>query len=477
MRSGTIVAGLLLASPSVQALADVGQNPLQRTVEAKLAEAGPGVRFGLMVTTTDGRELLAIAPDQRFIPASNTKIFTTAAAFNSLAELEAAGAAVGTRVRLVDAGRGRVDVVLEGRGDPGLSSAPDCRSNCLAELAGAVAARTRQVRNIVGDARFFPDERWSQGMSWNNIPTSSGTALAALTLDDNELPLRVSPTRDGQPAELVLPGYFDVENLVTTVAGEGSDLTVDRLPGSLRLRLRGTIGAAAAPRTLKLGVDDPAHFAAWRLKQLLEERQVKVSGTLAATYRAAAEPRAGEEGQALTSLQAEPLRDTLRTVNKVSQNLHAELLLRRLGSLEGNGSAEAGVAAVKAMLERAGVPAATTHLADGSGMSTYNRTTPRAMASLLRWIAGQSWGGAFRDTLPIGGIDGTLARRFPPGSALRGRIFAKTGSLNATNALAGYLLTAKGETLVFAFYANDVPEGVRTTAIMDEALGLIATAR
>ncbi len=471
-----MVVGLLLAFAGAPAAAEVLPD-LQRQVEARLAEAGPGLRFGLVVTTLDGRELVAIAPDQRFIPASNTKIFTTAAAFDNLAALERSHAQTGTRVRLVDAGRGRVDVVLEGRGDPGLSSAPDCQHHCLAQLAGAIAGRTRQVRNIVADARFFPDERWSHGMSWNNIPSSSGTAMAALTLDDNEVALRVSPAGEGQPAQLAGSGYFEIENRVTTVAGEGSDLTVDRLPGSLRLRLRGTIGTAAAPRTLKLGIDDPAHHAAWRLKQLLEERQVKVRGTLASTYRAAAEPIAAAGGEALASLAPEPLGETLRTVNKVSQNLHAELLLRRLGSLNGNGSAEAGVDTVKAMLERAGVPAGSTHLADGSGMSTYNRTSPRAMATLLRWIARQSWSGAFRDTLPIGGIDGTLARRFQPGSRLRGRIFAKTGSLNATNALAGYMLTTRGETLVFAFYANDVPEGARATATMDEVLGLIAAGR
>ena len=75
----------------------------------------------------------------------------------------------------------------------------------------------------------------------------------------------------------------------------------------------------------------------------------------------------------------------------------------------------------------------------------------------------------------MGGVDGTLARRFADGP-LRGRIFAKTGSLDATNALAGYLLTRRGETLIFAFYANDVPEEVRATKTMDAALELLAEA-
>jgi D-alanyl-D-alanine carboxypeptidase/D-alanyl-D-alanine-endopeptidase (penicillin-binding protein 4) len=98
------------------------------------------------------------------------------------------------------------------------------------------------------------------------------------------------------------------------------------------------------------------------------------------------------------------------------------------------------------------------------------------MVSLLRWIGRQPWSGDFRASLPVGGLDGTLARRFK-GTPLAGRIFAKTGSLNATNALSGYMITASGRTLAFAAFANDVPEEVRSTAIMDEALLLVARSR
>src|SRR6185503_8440411 len=123
------------------------------------------------------------------------------------------------------------------------------------------------------------------------------------------------------------------------------------------------------------------------------------------------------------------------------------------------GSIEDGIAAVAAMMARAGVPRTAWDLSDGSGMSTYNRVGPRAVAALLRWAATQSWGAAWRATFPIAGVDGTLGRRFR-GTALEGRLFAKTGSLNATNALAGYMVARSGRTLTVAIYANDVPEGV-----------------
>jgi D-alanyl-D-alanine carboxypeptidase/D-alanyl-D-alanine-endopeptidase (penicillin-binding protein 4) len=108
------------------------------------------------------------------------------------------------------------------------------------------------------------------------------------------------------------------------------------------------------------------------------------------------------------------------------------------------------------MLEAAGVPRTAWDLSDGSGMSSYNRVAPRGAAKMLRWIAAQPWGAAWRASLPIGGVDGTLSKRFK-GTLLEGKVFAKTGTLNATNALSGYLIARSGKTLTFSTFANDVP--------------------
>ena len=134
-----------------------------------------------------------------------------------------------------------------------------------------------------------------------------------------------------------------------------------------------------------------------------------------------------------------------------------------------------GVAVVQSKKEKAGVERTGWDISDGSGMSTYNRLAPRGVTKLLRWIAAQPWGENYRASLPIAGVDGTLARRFL-GSALERRLFAKTGTLNATNALSGYMIGKSGRQLVFSAYANDVPEGVAATKAMDEALALIAEA-
>ena len=154
--------------------------------------------------------------------------------------------------------------------------------------------------------------------------------------------------------------------------------------------------------------------------------------------------------------------------------MHAELLLRRLDDSPVK-SSEGGLKVIYAMLETAGLAPAQFHFADGSGMSTYNRIAPRGMIGFLRWTAAQPWGNRFRATLPVGGVDGTLARRFK-GTSLEGRITAKTGTINATNSLSGFLVTRTGRTLTFAAFANDVPEGQRATPAMDKALVLIAEA-
>lgn len=477
MKQLALVVALTLATPAFA-------QTLDQRIAAKLAEAPLGTRFGLMVIDPDGKEIVAINPDGRFIPASNTKIYTTVSAFALLPGINEPDTSGGATVALVGQ-----DVVLAGRGDARMSSADDCTVDCLATLADAIAAKTRHVRNIIGDDTMYPDQRWSPGMSWNNIPSSSGTGASALTLDDNELKLVITPAGAGEPAKVELWPYFTVDNQAKTVPGDKVELGWDRDPNGKQLRITGTIGADAKPKTWKLGIDDPADYAAWRLKVLLEARGVKVKGQVQARHRPLT-PQDDPEYRLkvshslvrvlptwtpLAALTPPPVAEDLKHINKVSQNLHAELTLRRLAFLQGNGSIADGVAQVQSVLEKAGVPRTAWDLSDGSGMSSYNRVSPRSSVTLLRWVSAQPWAAQFRETLPVAGVDGTLSRRFK-GTPLEGKVFAKTGTLNATNALAGYFTAASGKTYTFAFYANDVPGDVSATKYMDDVLNLVAAA-
>lgn len=476
MKRSLLLPLLLVATPAL------AQQSLQQRVEVKLGEAATGTRFGLVVTDAEGREIVAVNPDGRFIPASNTKMFTTAAAYASMTGLDQPDAAGGAAVRIEGD-----DVVLEGHGDARLSSAADCVVDCLATLADAVAAKTKHVRDIVGDDTLFPDQRWSPGMSWNNIPSRYGTGISALTLDDNELVIEVTPGAIGAPPRIALPlPYYSVDNRMVTVAGSERKIGYDRAPNGNVLRLTGTIGVDAKPDLLRVGIDDPAHYAAWRFRTLLEARGVKVTGGVSARHREPmpdddpemrkGAPAARPPGQpAIARLTPPPLAEDVVRINKESQNLHAELLLRRVGLKRGSGSIADGRVEVRAMLDTAGVPRTAWDLSDGSGMSTYNRAAPRGMIKMLRWISAQPWGGAWRASLPIGGVDGTLVKRFK-GTVLEGKVFAKTGTINATNALSGYLIAKSGKTLTFSSFANDVPADASATKFIDAALVLVAEA-
>ncbi len=471
---------LMLSSFTVARAQDAA--PLQKRIEGQLSAASAGTRFGLVVTDPDGREIIAINPDGRFIPASNTKMFTTAAAFMTMQGLEQPDAESGATVAL----RGK-DVILTGFGDARMSSAADCVVDCLATLADAVAAKTRRVRNIIGDAALWPDQRWSPGMSWNNVAERSGTGIAALSLDSNELPLTVTASYPGMLPNIGFSSdYFTIDNRATTIARGPTTIDVKRLPFERRVVVFGQIAVGSPPEKIALGIDDPAHYAAWRLIALLKARGVRVKGEIRSHYKDVPPPfplmtlcpKKGcskpEPQIVLARLTPPPLTEDIKVINKVSQNLHADLLARRLGGADGKGL-DGGLATIETMLTKAGVPRTAYDFADGSGMSTYNRVAPRGAVTFLRWVAAQPWGGAWRATLPIGGVDGTIARRFK-GTTLEGRIFAKTGGLNATAALSGYMVAKSGRELTFSLFANDMPAGTRAQPIMDAALIAIADA-
>ncbi len=474
MRSLVLAALLALSAPAL------AQNPASASPAAILATAPAGTRFGLLVVDKDGREVAAIRADDRFIPASNTKLFTTAAALALLAGQPAKGVTIG----LVQAGGKAPAVLIKGNGTLSLSTAPECATACLAPLLDQIAARVRIVGDVIADDSAMTDQRWSPGMSWNNIGTDSGTATSALVIDNNELPIMVTPALAGQPPVVAVSPYYRLVNQAVTVADGETRLGIDRAVGSRVLRLYGTIRAGGQPWRELMGLDDPADYAGWLVARGLTERGVKVRGKIRAVHRPIGDDPAPQAAEPAFAIETPPtsLVEEVSLINKVSQNLHAELLVRRLafaapragaGRATPNNSLEQGLAAARAVFEAAGLPRAGYDFADGSGMSTYNRISPRAAVALLRWAATQPWAPLYRASLPVGGLDGTLRRRFA-GTALAGKIFAKTGTLNATNALSGWMIAASGRELTFSIIANDVPEGSSALAAMDSTLLAIA---
>jgi D-alanyl-D-alanine carboxypeptidase/D-alanyl-D-alanine-endopeptidase (penicillin-binding protein 4) len=168
------------------------------------------------------------------------------------------------------------------------------------------------------------------------------------------------------------------------------------------------------------------------------------------------------------------LAEDVTVTNKVSQNLHAELLERVLGRLEGqDGSIAQGARVVRQFLVSAGVDPGDFLFYDGSGLSPADLITPRAATTLLAFAARQPWGELYRSSLPIGGVDGSLAGRFA--GELKGKVFAKTGTLSEVNALSGYVTTASGKTLVVSVLCNDrQPAGDAARVAVDKIVEAIA---
>lgn len=178
----------------------------------------------------------------------------------------------------------------------------------------------------------------------------------------------------------------------------------------------------------------------------------------------------------LARLKAPPLLETVINTAKDSDNLSAEVLLRHMARAVGGESADDGLDAVHGMLDEAGIDRNGIELFDGSGLSPYNRITPEATVRFLTWTTTQSWGEAFRATLPVGGQAGSLARRFK-GTPLEGRIFAKTGTVQGANALSGFLIAASGQMLVFSVISNDrAVDAAPVTPAMDALLLELAAA-
>jgi serine-type D-Ala-D-Ala carboxypeptidase/endopeptidase (penicillin-binding protein 4) len=511
---------------------------LEREIGALLAD--PAVsrdHWGIAVTAMDGAPIYSLNEGQLFQPASNAKLYTTAAAMALL------GPGTTFETKIVAKGVfGGVesltgDLVLVGAGDANLSGreipyvAPALRPKVekgaaplpevnplryLEAMADQVAATGLRVVNgdVVGDDTLFPWEPYPQDWSIDDTVWGYGAPVSALTINDNQIKVTVTPAAiAGQPATVVVdpavPSYYTLDVSVTT--GEkksGNHVQMERALGSKVLRVYGSIAVDVQPDEEEVAIHDPAEYAAVALKGLLEKRGIVVTGQARALHRISTDaegfmPQMKEPGQeqAVVSggveggscLSASPLAGRERTLamhrsstlqedvvvtNKVSQNLHAELWLHHLGrrTFCGKGSTVEGARLVRAFLEHAGIDKDDFVFFDGSGLSGHDLVTPRATARLLQYASTQPWFADWKKSLPVGGEDGSLAERFGK-APLKEHVFAKTGTLGEARALSGYLESASGKTVIFSIMVgNHMPQTSGDREAMDKIVAAIAAA-
>ncbi|MBI4465493.1 MAG: D-alanyl-D-alanine carboxypeptidase/D-alanyl-D-alanine-endopeptidase, partial [Acidobacteria bacterium] len=284
--------------------------------------------------------------------------------------------------------------------------------------------------------------------------------------------------RPGELAQIRLDppaNYYEIENRVVTVAKEEATpgggavatpqqrVAIDRRPGSKRVQLWGQIPAGSPGWQGTIAVEDPPQFAGELLRQELARHGIEVKGTVrvlrmqpsdVADLQGIPAPPPPPSGQILAQHDSAILAESLQVIAKVSQNLHAEMLLRTLGRERRNvGSMEAGLEEVKQFWQEIGLKNEEVVLRDASGLSRQDLVTPSAMLTLLRHMYESDLSALWMALLPVAGEDGTLEGRLK-GPAVAGRVWAKTGSLAGVSALAGYTANSDDDLLAFAIFMN-----------------------
>ncbi len=523
----------------VTAAAAQGGGDLARTIGAMVAEpAVARAHWGISVVRMDGMPIYALNDGQLFQPASTAKLFTTTAAMALLGpQKRFETKVIAEGIQGAD-GVLRGNLVLKGGGDANFGGtdlpylAPGQRPKETAKgdgtiqdieaLADAVVAKgLHEVRgDVVGD---------DTAMSWEPIPPDwaaddliwgYGAPVSALTIHHNEVDVHVSPNAAGTGVATVhmdpaVPFYTVMNRVVTEDYGARNcdeRLLFERASGARSLTVTGDISPKAALCVETLAIDDPAEYAAMALRAALERRGVKVSGVVRARHWNSGRlgsilPKAVEDGQnplvrelmtrkdlkveqcveqqvlgpdslpqtVLAVHESAPLIEDMTLTNKVSQNLHAELFLRDIGAaLTCEPDAKESLRLVRDYLLNAGLDGNDFVFYDGSGLSGHDLVTPRAVVRMLQYASAQPWFAAWRATLPVGGVDGSLAGRFTR-APLKGKVFAKTGTLGEARALSGYVECASGQTVIFSIMVgNHPPQNNADREAMDRIVASIA---
>ncbi len=472
-----------------QTLEDLQAKIRQRLFSSEFRRGRIGIKIASL---SSGKVVFENDSEKYYMPASNMKNFTVATALERLGpDFKFVTSLTSTNVPDAD-GVIKGDLRVTGRGDISLSTSFDPAFPGVSNYYRAIdmvvdkiaSAGVKKVEgNLIGDESYFRGFALPEGWEWDDLHTYYGTEISALPLNDNVVDISVAPTSSGQSCLVsVTPGTQLVRFINKCTTGGSDTVRIVKLINQNVIEVTGTIPSGARTKVLSVAFTHVADLFVDLLKQRLAAKGIIVTGT--ARVVNTAEPLCTNcpvpPSINLGSVESPPLSVIAAKTMKPSQNMYTETLLWTLGEQVGrkNGgsgnSSQLGLAVVKSFMKQIGVADDGIVQYDGSGLSRHNLITPSAVVTLYTYMAKQSkYAQAWRDSLTIGGVDGTLRNRFK-GTAAEGNMRGKTGTIDQVSALSGYLTTAGGEQLVVSFVVNGVPIPAQRTALIDEIVVQLA---
>ncbi|MEP6717927.1 MAG: D-alanyl-D-alanine carboxypeptidase/D-alanyl-D-alanine-endopeptidase [bacterium] len=458
----------------------------------ELAPAIVGIKVASLAT---GKILFEQNANKLLSPASNMKLYTVATAIDRLSPEYHFVTSVYAPAKPDASGILHGDLTIYGRGDPSIAA----RFNGdyfkgLDDLAGRIAAAgvKRVEGNLVGDESYFVGPPFGSGWQWEDLQWGFGAEVSALSINDNLVNLSITPGRQVGASAIVSieppDPLLTINNRLTTAArGSRRNLMVYRGPTSDVVEIQGSMALDDPGFSGRLGVTRPAMLFVYLLRSSLAKKGVVISGktlTIApALSMAAVNTGTAPTGLVeLTNLQSPPFSAIAAQTLKPSQNLYAELILRTLGKVaapsgstrtDAESTSESnGVEVVKTFLRETGVDASALALSDGSGLSRDDMVTAEATLQLLTYMRRHRYATAFREALPIAGVDGTIRNRMK-GTPAQNNLRAKTGELRSASSLSGFVTTAAGEELVFSIMVNNYPDGVNPPSVCIDPIAVL----
>jgi D-alanyl-D-alanine carboxypeptidase/D-alanyl-D-alanine-endopeptidase (penicillin-binding protein 4) len=409
-------------------------------------------QFGAMaISLTRGDTLFQHEAGTPLMPASTMKMLTSAAAFERFGPRYQFSTDVLYDGTLGSDGTLTGNVYLRGDGDPSLSGrympgGPEAPMNFLADQLVSRGVK-RITGEVIGDATAFDDQKIPEGWLTRYLQAGYAARVSGLSLNENLVWVTITP---GGGAKLEpATSAIQLVNNVRTVPGSGASLSVRRQTDGTIL-VSGRIGSRSIPRRYEYVVEDPAPFTTGALRAALIAKGIQVDGGI----RLGATPSSAVK---IASIQSPTLDRIISAMNRESINHFAELLMRNAarGPQRNKQGTVANGQALLRQFFATKVKSDTMHLeiADGSGLSTLDRVTPRAMTQMLGYAHRAEWGPWFHASLPVAG-ESELLRRRMRGSGAQGNLHAKTGTTNDVIGLGGYVTAMNGEVIAFTFIYN-----------------------